>query len=203
MEIEAKYRLTADTSPEQIEALNWQPFELGTRAELRQRDTLWDTEGMRLSSTRHAVRLREGGERPLVTLKGPGTVSEGIHEREELELPTTDRQPAGWPAPIRERLLALVGHEQLRPIFEIANHRRTWPLLKDGRVVGEVALDRGAIEAGGQSQALHELEVELKGDAVRQTLDAVGALLREQLPAEPEDRSKFERGIALLGRGLS
>jgi len=203
MEIEAKYRLTEDTSPEQIEALDWRPFRLGARAEIRQRDTLWDTEVMALSSSGHAVRLREAGAQPLVTLKGPGTVADGVHEREELELPADDRQPAGWPAPIKQRLHALVGDEQLLPIFEIHNHRRAWPLLENGTVVGEVALDRGTIEAGGRSQALHELEIELKGAASREVLNAVTEQLRRQLPVEPEDRSKFARGLALLHRSLS
>ena len=90
MEIEAKFRLSKDTTPEQIEALDWGPFRLGARAEIRQHDTLWDTTGrQRLSASRNAVRLREGGAQPLVTLEGPGSVTEGVHEREELELPTT------------------------------------------------------------------------------------------------------------------
>jgi inorganic triphosphatase YgiF len=154
---------------------------------------------MELSTSRHALRLREGGTQPLVTLKGPGNVADGVHEREELELPTRHLEPAGWPAEISERLRELVGDEQLQPIFEIHNHRRAWPLLEEGRVVGEVALDRGSIEAGGRSQPLHELEVELKGGTGRNILSSIAEMLRRRLPAEPEDRSKFERGVALLG----
>lgn len=198
MEIEAKYRLTEPTSPEQIEALDWRPFRLGVRSETRQRDTLWDTASRELSSSRHAVRLRQGGKQPLVTIKGPGSVVAGVHEREELELPAAQPEPSAWPAQIIERLRELVGDQQLQPIFEIRNHRRTWPLLENGTIVGEVALDQGTIEAGGRSQALHELEVELKGAAGRRLLDSVAELVLRQLPAEPEDRSKFERGIALL-----
>ena len=83
MEIEAKYRLTEPTSPEQIEALDWRPFRLGVRAETRQRDTLWDTESRELSSSRHAVRLRQGGKQPgkdvkIVSIDGTKAVVQAI-----------------------------------------------------------------------------------------------------------------------------
>ena len=63
--------------------------------------------------------------------------------------------------------------------------------------VGEVALDRGEIIAGGRSQPMHELEIELKGGAASD-LHAVQKSMMRQLPAVPENRSKFARGIALL-----
>lgn len=197
MEIEAKYRLTEPVSPEQIEALDWTPYQLGPRHTVDQHDTFFDTPGRALSQTRHAVRLREGGARPVVTLKGPGTAQAGVHSREELELATEDRAPAGWPAPIRARLEQLIETHTLEPLLAVQNLRRTWPLTRDGRLIGEVALDYGTIQAGGQHEPMHELEIELKGGS-GDDLQQLGGLVQRELPAQPEDRSKFERGFALL-----
>lgn len=197
MEIEAKYRLTEPVTPSQIEALDWTPYQLGQRETVDQHDTFFDTPQRAVSQTRHAVRLREGGSRSVVTFKGPGTVEAGIHSREEIEEPTSDRAPEGWPALIRQRLHELIGEQTLEPLLEVQNLRRTWALLRDGVVVGEVALDEGTIRAGEWHEPMHELEIELKG-GVRDDLAVVGALVQRQLPAQPEDRSKFHRGFALL-----
>lgn len=200
MEIEAKLALTRPTNPEHIEALDWQPFTLGARHTIDQHDTFFDTADRALSRTRHAVRLRTGGPRALVTLKGPNRVAAGVHSREEIEEPTTGDAPAAWPEAIRERLQALIGPnfaQTIAPLLSVHNHRRTWPLLHEHQVVGEVALDEGTIAAGDRSVPMHELEIELKGGD-RAMLDAARDLVQRQLPAQPEDRSKFERGLALL-----
>lgn len=197
MEIEAKFRLTQPVDAAQIEALDWSPYNLGTQRSLDQRDTFFDTPERALSQTLHAVRLRENGTTPVVTLKGPGTVADGVHSREELEQPTTDRAPQGWPEAIRTKLRDLIGEQPLAPLLAVRNNRYTWALQRAGVVVGEVALDRGEIIAGGRSQPMHELEIELKGGAASD-LHAVQKLVLRQLPAVPENRSKFARGIALL-----
>lgn len=197
MEIEAKYQLTAPVTPEQIEALDWTPYQLGQRETIDQHDTFFDTPQRAISQTRHAVRLREGGRTLVVTLKGPGMVEAGVHSREEIEEPTGDRAPQGWPTPIRERLRQLIGEQPLEPLLSVQNLRRTWALLHEGVVIGEVALDEGTIRAGERHEPMHELEIELKGGA-REDLAVVGALVQRQLPAQPEDRSKFHRGFALL-----
>ncbi len=197
MEIEAKYTLSAPTTPAQIEALPWAPYQLAQPETLDQHDTFFDTVDRALSRTKHAVRVRRANERLLVTLKGPGTVENGVHSRPEWELPTTSDQPAQWPELIRSKLHDLIGEQQLAPLFTIRNGRRTWVLMRDDQVLGEVALDEGVIESGGQQLPLHELEIELKGGD-ENDLHALAAIIGQHLPAQPEDRSKFARGLALL-----
>jgi inorganic triphosphatase YgiF len=196
MEIEAKFALTMPLSPEHIEALDWGAYQLGKRHSVDQHDTFFDTPDLALSCTRHAVRLRTGGAALLVTLKGPGQVAQGIHSREEWEEATSDPQPDGWPTAIRERIHALIGTQAIAPLLTVHNQRRTWPLLRDDHVIGEVALDKGTIAAGDAHEPMHELEIELKG-GTRSDLEAVCALVQQQLPVQPEDRSKFARGLAL------
>ena len=202
MEIEAKLTLTRPVRAEEIEALDWTPYLLGERHEVQPHDTFFDTPELALSRTRHAVRLREGGEQTVVTLKGPGTVAAGVHAREELELPTTGRAPESWPGKVRGELFRLIGDGALQPLLEVQNYRRTWPLVWDGQVIGEVALDEGRILAGSRHEPMHELEIELKGGD-RDDLARLSELVQRTLPARPEDRSKFARGLTLLGLDTS
>lgn len=199
MEIEAKFALTQPVEANTIEAMAWEPFTLGQRAVIDQHDTFFDTHDRALSRSRHAVRVRLGGSQPLVTFKGPNSVIGGVHTREELEAPTQDEAPRGWPADIRARVEALLGDRmaELAPLLHVHNLRHAWPLLHENRVVGEVVLDRGTIMAGDRSVPMHELEIELKGGAISD-LEIVQTLVQRQLPAQPEDRSKFERGFALV-----
>jgi triphosphatase len=197
MEIEAKFALTEAVSAEQIEALDWGPYRLGERHTVDQRDIFFDTADLALSHTRHAVRLRTGGAVPVVTLKGPGQAEQGVHSREEWEEPTDDPQPGGWPPAIRERLDTLIGTQTIEPLLTVHNQRRTWSLLRETQVVGEVALDLGTIAAGAAHEPMHELEIELKGGS-RDDLATVCALVQRQLAAQPEDRSKFARGLVLV-----
>lgn len=202
MEIEAKFTLTEPVSAEQVEALGWGAYQLGERNTIDQHDTFFDTSELALSRTRHAVRLRTGGKHPVVTLKGPGSAVQGVHSREEWEEPTTDHDPGGWPHPIRQKLQDLIGAQPIQPLLAVHNRRRTWALLRDGQIIGEVALDEGEIAADDRREPMHELEIELKG-GTRQDLDEIGVLVQRQLPAQPEDRSKFARGLALVRHAQS
>lgn len=197
MEIEAKWALTAPVTPDQIEALPWTPYRIAQPRTLDQHDTFFDTADHALSRTKHAVRVRQANADLLVTLKGPGTVAAGVHSRPEWERPTASEQPEQWPDLIRGKLHDLIGTQALAPLFTVHNLRRTWVLQRDDVVLGEVALDTGMIDAGGHQLPLHELEIELKGGE-RSDLDAVAGVITQHLPAQPEDRSKFARGFALL-----
>jgi triphosphatase len=197
MEIEAKFALVEPVSAERVEALDWGVYRLSQRHSVDQHDTFFDTPERVLSQTRHAVRLRVGGARPLVTLKGPGSAAQGVHSREEWEAPTDDPAPEGWPPPIREKLAALIDSQPLQPLLTVRNRRQSWDLLRGEQRVGELALDEGEISAGGQREPMHELEIELKGGS-RDDLAELCALVQQQLPARPEDRSKFARGLALM-----
>ncbi len=197
MEIEAKFVLAQPVHPEQVEVLPWAPYEVGERQVIDQRDVFWDTADRKLSQARYAVRLRYANGRLIATLKGPGTVEGGIHTREEWEGPAADHTPSGWPEEIRTRLQPLIGAQSLQPLLEVHNCRYTWAILRDGKLVGELALDKGIIVAAGRQLPMHELEIELK-DGRRSDLAALCAVVQQHLPAQPEDRSKFARGLALL-----
>lgn len=197
LETELKCTLGAPVAPETVEGLDWSPYTLGARAIHHQRDTFFDTPDFALSRAGHAVRLREGLATPLVTLKGPGESRQGVHRREELEAATPETAPVAWPATIRARLARHVDVAALAAIFVIETRRVTWPLLREARALGEIALDHSLILAGERTLELHELEIELKGGTLAD-LETVRALVLDRLPARPEDRTKFARGLALI-----
>ncbi len=197
MEVEAKFALTQPVTAVEIEALPWAPYMLGTQHVAEQHDVFWDTVDRQLSHTHHAVRLRQVDNRLITTLKGPGKVENGVHTRDEWEGEATAQTPDGWPQAIRARVQDLIGTQPLAPLLEVHVRRHTWPLLRDNRVIGELALDQGEIVAGGRRLALHELEIELKGGEL-DDLGILCAVVQRHLPAQPEDRSKFARGLALL-----
>ena len=70
---------------------------LGTQV---QNDTYFDTVERTLEHAGLALRVREMLQERFATLKVAGEVKEGLHDREELELPL---QNDDWPEPIRER----------------------------------------------------------------------------------------------------
>lgn len=203
MEIEAKYRAEQPIAPTQIESLSLVPYRLGPRETHDLFDTLLDTEGFALSQQSHTLRVRRDGPRHILTLKGPGTVEGGTHRREEWEETLAEGDDpfdrAAWPSSIGARLNELIGDEPLHPAVTIQNHRRTWAVHRDGGHVGEIALDEGTIQAGGLTEPLHEVEVELKGRGTTDDLAALTGALCGPLPLVPEPHSKAKRGLMLLG----
>src|SRR5262249_52865342 len=85
------------------------------------------------------------------------------------------------------------------PRFETRFMRKTWMLRTEAGGLVECALDRGSIVTpdGAQSARICEVELELKTGSVG-ALFAIARQLARDHPLELEDRSKAERGYALL-----
>jgi inorganic triphosphatase YgiF len=60
----------------------------------------------------------------------------------------------------------------------------------------ELALDRGYLTGGGRECPLCEVEVELKAGA-KELCDRFGLALRAAYGLQPEEKSKFQRALAL------
>ncbi|HZB95945.1 MAG TPA: CHAD domain-containing protein, partial [Herpetosiphonaceae bacterium] len=166
------------------------------------RDVILDTQDRSLTGHMHALRLRRDGESAYITMKGPpeGEPNAGRHRRDEWEEQLAedaldDRER--WPEPIRGRVAELIGEQPLAPIVEVHHDRQAWHVRRDGCLIAELALDEGEIRSGTKAQALHELEVELKGDGTEQDLDELARRLQQALPLVPEPQTKLERGLRL------
>lgn len=208
MEIEAKYRVVGKLSPQRITSFNLQPYTLSSGKDERHHDTLLDTSERAVTGAGYALRIREAGKRRILTLKGPPLGEGALHRREEIEADLDadalkkkrSVSRARWPEPIKSRVNELVGEEPLAPLLYTDIHRTTWMVERAGQVIAEVAYDVGEVSANGASDAINELEIELKGAGAEADLQALSDRLCALAPLEPESRTKLSRGVALLPR---
>jgi inorganic triphosphatase YgiF len=201
MELEAKFAILGPLNPNTLDLLDLGPYQLHPDAETHHQDVLLDTPTRAITSGGHVLRVRQYDGHVLATFKGPNRGSDGVHEREEIEVPLSSASNINyrtWPTEIAERVGPLVQDAPLAPLVKMYIHRHTWTVLRDGHTIGEMALDQGIISAGGRTARVHELEVELKREGTRAELDDLGQMLREQLPLQPQSRGKLQRGLGLL-----
>lgn len=161
------------------------------------RNIYFDTADRQLNKAKIALRIREKNGSFIQTLKTKGAAVEGLHQRGEWEWslarPVLDvdvlRQHENWPGDIDP--------SALQPVFETNFMRHAAELEFMGSRI-ELAIDIGEIIAGGRSEVLQELELELLSGAVSGVLE-LGQKLKQCLPLESSDISKAERGYRLAG----
>jgi inorganic triphosphatase YgiF len=201
MEIEAKYRVAGPDKLAVIAALRQLgAYRLEPHATPeQQQNSYYDTADGRFAAARYGLRVRRIGERSLVTLKGPNTVKAGLHQRDEWEFAHDDPAPQSWPASLaRDLALQIAGGEPLHTILTINTERQVIDVQLDGQTVAELCLDQGMIYAGTQTAPICEIEIELHEGGQQQDIEALTEALARYISIEPEERSKLERGLALL-----
>jgi len=161
----------------------------------------FDTADGYLQEAGLSYRIRLEGGRWTATVKTAGAADGGLHERREWNVPVDDPEPSYEYFRDTEAgpLLADAGEgEPLVLRFStVFDRRRADVIAADGSRI-EVAVDRGAIFAGGREEAIAEVELELKEGSPAAVL-ALGAELVRQLPLAVEPRSKHYRALMLAG----
>jgi triphosphatase len=161
----------------------------------------YDTPGYSLQKARLAYRVRREGDKWLATVKGGGTSGAGLHQRQEWTVVVASPEPNITPflnMPIGPFLEVTIGEEPLILLCTTRFERHTLELhTADGSAV-EVAADRGEIVAGDQRAPILELELELKAGNPFALLH-IGAALARSFPVLLEWRSKYYRGLQLMG----
>ncbi|HLH96033.1 MAG TPA: CHAD domain-containing protein [Xanthobacteraceae bacterium] len=156
----------------------------------------FDTDKQKLRKNGILLRVRRIGDRHIQTIKAFS--GSALFERGEWENEIAGDEPdlslAGGNAPGPHLDPKLRG--QLKPIFETRVQRRIYRLGRDGCSI-EISLDQGRIDTGEQSQALCELELELKRGQ-QEALFELATRLVETLPARLAVESKAERGYNLI-----
>lgn len=161
----------------------------------------FDTETHCLQKEKIAYRIRREGKQWVATIKGGGSSSGGLHERQEWNIVVENAEPditVFASTPIGKKLVNMVGTQVLKPILITQFERKTVEVaMPDGSLI-EVAADQGQIIAGDQTAPILELELELKNGKPA-SLFVLGAALAREYALLPETDSKFYRGLLLAG----
>jgi inorganic triphosphatase YgiF len=154
----------------------------------------YDTAEHALQKAGLTLRVRVDGRRRIQTVKteGDGLFTRGEWEcdlgREGLNLTALSS------APFADLLSAAA--PDLKPIFA-TRMQRTRRLIREPTGEIEAAMDRGEIEADGRTEAVCELELELKAGSPK-ALFGLARRLAESEPLRLSFASKAERGFRLL-----
>jgi triphosphatase len=205
MEIEMKYSINSKETAELI----WEDEHLHAIAEVDSREKVYmkaayfDTEDMILSKNDIAFRVRVEGSRIVASLKWNGESTKGLHIREEINVPVDDEACFISPDPsiFKESepgraMIKILAGRQLHNVLETRFLRRKMK-IDSGTSICEVAVDTGEIITDHGNEPICELEIELfSGD--EKAVKEIGGILAEKYGLEPEDRSKYARGLRLL-----
>ncbi|MDD6190162.1 MAG: CYTH domain-containing protein [Firmicutes bacterium] len=203
MEIELKYNIPG----ENIEKAIWenelfsQYEEEGSREEVMLDNLYFDTEECDLEKNEIAYRIRCEKDRLVASLKWKGHSEDGLHVREEINVPVTSSEPdpeVFEESKVGSEFMELVDGKELKCFMEMKVFRRRFRIDVDDAIF-EISLDSGEMITEKGNAEIHEVEVELfSGDT--DSLVKVGNLLQEKYGLEPEDKSKYARGIELIKR---
>ncbi len=205
MEIELKYLVD---SKEVMEEIFQDPYlcrirDEKTEEELKMHAVYFDTEDRRLYREGIAFRVRLEGYKIVATLKWNGSSEDGMHKREEINVPVSDEEKLHTPdirifdqSEMCEVLERLVGRRTLMPVMDMYFVRRRMR-VDTGKSINEISADYGEITCGDKTAPISELEIELySGD--EEDMLALGTQISEKYGLISEDKSKYKRGLDLL-----
>ena len=161
----------------------------------------YDTADLALKKNGIAYRVRDKGDGTFeATIKTDKKSSSGLSERLELNLPLTENAAVleGFAElGLGYELTDLAPHNGVEKLFTVDVVRTTYLLDLDGAVV-ELAIDNGKIFAAGGEDTIDEVELELVEGKVEAML-LFAEQIEKLVPVHREERSKFARGLALIG----
>lgn len=196
MEVELKFRLTAEMQSA-LEA-HLADMKLPKPATRRLVSRYYDFPDQSLRHAGLSLRVRKAGRRYEQTLKETGAGGAAA-QRPEWTWPLTSGRPdparlAGTPA---AKIFAEKPDAGIEPIFVTDIRRTAYRLTFEGGTVAELAIDNGEVRAGGHSQSLRELEIELKAGQI-EPLYRFAAALHAACPLDLASDSKADRGYRLF-----
>ncbi len=163
--------------------------------------TYYDTPDFALRASGIALRLRRTGDTWQQTVKCAAPSAGGLSTRPEWEQVWGGHFDFSGIDDARVRTFLICNAARLMPVFNTRFHRETRCQDVDGARI-RIALDVGEILAGGRSEPLCELELELDA-GMPADLFRLAEQLAAALPLFPDDRSKAARGYWLCDGATS
>jgi inorganic triphosphatase YgiF len=209
LEIELKYKIKSKDETAAILADEYLAAieEKGTGEQLFMKAAYFDTRDFILSKNDIAFRVRMEGSRVIASLKWNNESCGGLHMRGEVNVPVAGEKCFIKPDPeifreseVGRDVMELLNGKPLESILEmkfLRNRRR----IDTGMAICEVALDDGEIVTDYGSCGISEMEIELFTGEEGELLK-IGAELAEKYGLEPENKSKYARGLELIRAGL-
>ena len=160
----------------------------------------YDTADFALKKNGIAYRVRDKGDGTFeATVKTDRKSNGGLSERVELNMPLAENTAVleGFGELGLGYELTELAPDGVEKLFTVDVVRTTY-LLDLDCAVAELAVDNGKIIAGKRKDDIDEIEIELVEGEVGALMN-FAAKLAELVPVFTEKRSKFARGLALLG----
>ena len=205
MEVELKYNLPDDLIADRIlsDPALAKIKEIGSENTIKMYSVYYDTIDYDLSKAKIAFRMRREGEKIQATVKWDNKVEKGKHAREEINLVINNEELMNNPSidifnqsPAEDRLKTAAKGKRLIPIMKMDFLRRQFR-IDDGEMICEISVDKGYITAGKGRREISELEIELFLGK-EENLVKLGEELAKKYNLEPENQSKFVKGMELV-----
>ena len=204
MEIEFKYHIDSE---EQAEAIFSDPeiiplIDENSEETIELNALYFDTIDRRLGREGITFRTRREGERYVATMKWNGSGENGLHVREEINIPIDDEEKFLHPnvdvfcqSEMCQVLKDAIGNRELLKRVEVIVTRRQ-ARVDTGKSICEISYDKGIVKNGDKEAPISEMEIELySGD--REDMEIFGEKLAKKHGIFPENRSKFKQGLEL------
>ena len=188
--------LKLEVDPKHVANMRSHPLLSDEPRKSQQTSVYFDTSKGRLRRRGWVLRIRHDGDRWIQTIKHSGD-SAGLFDRDEWESDVAGPQPdlqAIDGTPLHTRVSARQFHS-LAPVLRTEVTRSTWVARHRGATI-EITYDEGLVEAGGATEPIRELELELKAGNVG-TLFATAKRISANIPVKLGVLSKPERGFIL------
>lgn len=201
MEIELKYNIPGSEVADKIwdNELFKESEEEGSREELNFDAKYFDTENCDLARNDIAYRVRKEGKRYVASLKWKGHSEDGLHVREEINVPVYD--DGADPSVFREsnvgkQVMELIEGSTLGCFMETTFTRRRFR-IDTGEGIFEFSIDSGEITTRYGTCPIEEVEVELFSGEQDELL-GIGNQLKQKYGLIPQNESKYARGIKII-----
>lgn len=163
--------------------------------------TYYDTGDRLLYQNGYSYRIRKATSSCTATVKDQGSQGGGLFVRGEWNVKLDSDAPGIEPflgLPVGGQLESIVKGQELLPLFRTDFQRTAIDLRTETGSLIEMAADLGSIIADQAADPICEVELELK-DGEPVDLLRVGAALADMYPLRVGDKSKYARGLELLG----
>ena len=201
MEIELKYNIPDSETADLIwENELFRDFEEEDSREVLNIDARYfDTDDFDLARNEIAYRVRREGDHLVAALKWKGHTEDGLHVREEINVPVENDRPDL--DVFRESSVGAEAHEfaeniDLKCILHTTCIRRRFR-IDTGTGLFEFSVDSGEIVTDYGVQPINEVEIELFTGETEELLE-IGKKLQEKYGLTEENNSKYYRGILMI-----